>query len=147
MAAEKGKRRPAFNRRLLPTLLGLVLVALMALLRLADPTPVAAIRDLGFDTYQRLQPRVDPDSAVRVVDVDEKSLAEFGQWPWPRSQLATLTDRLTQLGAAAIGFDMLFPESDRLGGSNDSDFAAAIARGPVVLGFSTSPNAAPMALT
>ena len=42
------------NRRLLPTLLGLLLVVALALLRLADPLPVAAIRDMGFDLEQRL---------------------------------------------------------------------------------------------
>ncbi|MEO8758406.1 MAG: CHASE2 domain-containing protein, partial [Devosia sp.] len=100
------------GRRLLPTLLGLVLVALLALLRLADPLPVASIRDMGFDFEQRLSPRPATDSPVRVVDIDEASLAKFGQWPWPRAQFATLTDRLAELGAASIGYDVLFPEAD-----------------------------------
>ncbi|HZY51206.1 MAG TPA: CHASE2 domain-containing protein, partial [Devosia sp.] len=99
------------GRRLLPTLLGLVLVALLALLRLGDPLPVSAIRDMGFDFEQRLLPRPAHDSPVRVVDIDEASLSRFGQWPWPRDILAKLTDRLAELGAAAIGYDVLFPEA------------------------------------
>ena len=59
------------QRRLLPTLLGLALVALLALIRLGDPLPVAAIRDMGFDFYQRVLPRAGADSPVRVIDIDD----------------------------------------------------------------------------
>ena len=116
------------GRRLLPTLLGLVLVALLALLRLGDPLPVSAIRDMGFDFEQRLLPRPAHDSPVRVVDIDEASLSRFGQWPWPRDILAKLTDRLAELGAAAIGYDVLFPEADRLSAGNDNDQKALAKR-------------------
>ncbi len=51
---------------------------------------------------------------VRIVDIDERSLAEIGQWPWPRHVLADLTNRLAELGAAVIAFDILFAEPDRL---------------------------------
>ncbi len=129
------------KRRLLPTILGLMLVGLLALLRLGDPLPVAAIRDMGFDFYQRLLPRAGADSPVRVIDIDDASLARLGQWPWPRTMLATLTERLTELGAASIGFDVLFPEPDRLGAANDTAFATALSGANAVLGFSISANA------
>src|SRR4051812_22817219 len=103
------------NRLLLPTLLGLLLVVLLAGLRLGDPLPISSIRDMAFDAYQRFQPRAGTDSPVRVIDIDDASLARLGQWPWPRSTLATLTQRLHELGAASIGFDVLFAEPDRLG--------------------------------
>lgn len=134
------------GRRLLPTLLGLALVGLLALLRLADPLPVATLRDLWFDFEQRLVPRVAHDAPVRVIDIDEPSLAKYGQWPWPRAQLATLTSRLTELGAASIGYDVLFPEPDRLGPDNDTQFAQALSAGNVVLGFSLAPNAPPLGI-
>lgn len=129
------------QRRLLPTVLGLALVMGLALLRLADPLPVAAIRDMGFDFYQRVLPRAGADSPVRVVDIDDASLARLGQWPWPRAMLATLTDRVAELGAAAIGYDMLFPEPDRLGADNDAAFATALGKSNTVLGFSVSSSA------
>ncbi|MGN6156608.1 MAG: CHASE2 domain-containing protein, partial [Devosia sp.] len=88
------------SRRSLAVLAGLVLVGLLALLRLADPLPVAAIRDIGFDFEQRLLPRPADQSPVRVIDIDDASLSKYGQWPWPRTLLATLTDRLNELGAA-----------------------------------------------
>ena len=134
------------GRRLLPTLLGLALVALLARLRLADPLPVATLRDLWFDFEQRLRPRAVDDAPVRVIDIDEPSLAKYGQWPWPRAQLAILTSRLTELGAASIGYDVLFPEADRLGPDNDAQFAQAMRAGKVVLGFALAPNAPPLGI-
>jgi adenylate cyclase len=136
-----------FKRRLLPTVLGLALVVLLALVRLGDPLPVASIRDMGFDFYQRVHPRAGVDSPVRVVDIDDASLAKLGQWPWPRTMMATLTQRLSELGAASIGYDILFPEPDRLGAVNDDAFAAALAASNSVLGFSVSSNAPKFVLT
>ncbi len=49
---------------------------------------------------------------VVIVGVDEKSLNELGRWPWPRTTLARLVDRLATAGVAAIGLDLLFPEKD-----------------------------------
>ena len=131
-------------RRVLPILAGLVIVVLLAFLRIADPFPVQVLREIAFDFYQRLHPRPQAEFPVRVIDIDEAALAEFGQWPWPRDRLATLTDRLTELGAAAIGFDVLFPEADRMSPSRiaaglpgvdaatlpdyDAIFAAALSR-------------------
>ncbi len=68
---------------------------------------------LVFDSYQRLKPRQWAGSDVVVIDIDEASLKQIGQWPWPRTVVAELTDRLGQLGAAAIVFDVIFPEIDR----------------------------------
>lgn len=147
-------------RRLLPILAGLVIVVLLTLLRIADPFPVQVLREIAFDFYQRLHPRPDADFPVRVIDVDEASLAALGQWPWPRDRLATLSDRLTELGASAIGFDMLFPEPDRMSPSRiaaslpgvdaatlpdyDAIFAAALSRAPTILGFSLTPYGKPL---
>ncbi len=53
------------------------------------------------------------DARIVIVDVDEKSLAEVGRWPWGRDQMAALTDELfTRQQAAVVGFDMLFAEPD-----------------------------------
>ena len=49
-----------------------------------------------------------------IVDIDEASLAAFGQWPWPRTLLADLVTKLTKLGSAAIAFDIIFAEPDRM---------------------------------
>jgi adenylate cyclase len=48
-----------------------------------------------------------------IVDIDDQSLARFGQWPWPRYRLAMLIKKIQDLGAASVGLDMFFPEADR----------------------------------
>lgn len=76
---------------------------------------VERLRHIVFDQYQRWQPREwHADLPVRVIDIDDESLARLGQWPWPRARIAELTSRLAGQGAAAIGFDILFAEEDRL---------------------------------
>ncbi len=73
------------------------------------------MRAIAFDTYQQIAPRTfDPSAPVRIVDIDEVSLAERGQWPWPRTDIAALVTKLEESGAVAIVFDMVFPEPDRL---------------------------------
>ncbi len=125
--------------RLLASLFGLAIVLALGALRLADPYPVQALRDISFDFYQRLKPREVPEGLpIRVVDIDEASLAAIGQWPWPRSTIALLNQRLGELGAAAIAFDVLFPEADRTDAGGDAAFAATLAQTPSVLGFSVS---------
>jgi adenylate cyclase len=134
-----------------------LLIALAAL-RIADPPALEEIRVRTFDTFQVLDPRVKTVKPVVVVDIDEKSLAKLGQWPWPRSRIADMIINLTRLGAVVIAFDIVFAEPDRLNTdvvadsiryldevtraklralpSNDQIFADAIRRSRVVLGES-----------
>ncbi|MEM9343767.1 MAG: adenylate/guanylate cyclase domain-containing protein [Pseudomonadota bacterium] len=86
----------------------------MLMLYVFPPRALQQLSAAALDTYQRAAPRpYDPSSPVHVVDIDEASLDALGQWPWPRTYLAELTDRLFELGAVAIGFDILFAEPDR----------------------------------
>jgi adenylate cyclase len=71
-------------------------------------------RDFVFDAYQRLAPRTVSRLPVVIVDIDDSSLAEFGRWPWPRSRLARLIRATHELGALAIGLDIIMPEADSL---------------------------------
>ena len=78
-----------------------------------------------------------PSSDVVLAVIDEKSLAVEGRWPWPRSKLAALVNRLSQEQAKVIGFDMAFLEPDREP-RNDLALASSIKRSSaaVVLGYS-----------
>src|SRR6266571_5572957 len=92
----------------------LLLFALIGL-RIWDPLPLEELRLRTFDTYQKVAPRpLMPSSPAVILDIDEQSLSAFGQWPWPRTLIADLVTRLTKLGAAAIAFDIIFAEPDRL---------------------------------
>lgn len=116
-------RRPFFRalripskwiNRLVSLLLGVVVVsAAISLSRAEDPAALR-MRNWVFDAYMQAAPRpYNPETPVHIIDIDEASLAEFGQWPWPRPYMALLSDRLNDLGAAAIGYDILFAEPDR----------------------------------
>lgn len=117
------------------TLSGLATIVVCAVLRLWDPAPIAALRSFVFDLYQVASPRVEDARTVLIVDIDDQSLAEVGQWPWSRAVVAQLVDRLTAAGAVAIGFDMIFSEPDRMSprrigrtlGTTSDRLAAALA--------------------
>jgi adenylate cyclase len=91
----------------------LLLFALVPL-RLGDPRPLQELRVRAFDFFQVLRPRPQEIRPVVIVDIDEASLKAIGQWPWPRTTVADLITQITQLGAVAIGFDIIFPEPDRM---------------------------------
>jgi adenylate cyclase len=95
------------------------LIAFMALtalvtLRVWDPGPLETARHKIFDLYQVVQPRSPVDFPVLIVDIDDRSLRQIGQWPWSRSVISDLVNRLAAAGAVVIGFDVLFAEPDRL---------------------------------
>lgn len=97
----------------LGVLLPIISVALGLGLLIVDPLPMQTLRNNVFDQYQRWHPRPYVDAPVRIVDIDEETLARLGQWPWPRTRLAELVQRLKTAGVAAIGFDVLLAETDR----------------------------------
>jgi adenylate cyclase len=92
----------------------LVLLVGFAALRVLDPAPIEELRVRTFDTFQVIDPRVKTARPVTIVDIDEKSLAKLGQFPWPRTRIADLITNLTRLGAVVIAFDIVFSEPDRL---------------------------------
>lgn len=87
-------------------------VAALALY-LADPIAIQSLRLAQFDQLQRWQPRPYTPVPVRVVDIDEASLKAYGQWPWPRTRMAELVERLNSAGATVVAFDVLLSEPDR----------------------------------
>lgn len=94
--------------------LGLAVTGTMVALTAFPPPILDRARDAVFDGYQRTAPRTyDPAAPVHIIDIDEAALEAYGQWPWPRSYMAEMTERLFDHGAAAVGFDVLFPEPDR----------------------------------
>jgi adenylate cyclase len=92
----------------------LLLLFALVPLRLADPRPLQELRLRTFDLFQVLRPREQTARPVVIVDIDDASLKSIGQWPWPRTTIADLVTRITQLGGIAIGFDVIFAEPDRM---------------------------------
>ena len=148
--------------------IGLTVTAVMLALYALPPRSLEQISGAVLDSYQRAAPRVpDPETPVHVIDIDEASLDELGQWPWPRTYLAELTHRLFDMGAVAIGYDILFAEPDRTSPEavltnlsrfgvlpdkvrdslsefpdHDRVFAEALMRGPTVLALAGAPEGA-----
>ena len=144
----------------LASLPGILVVLLVALIALAPPSLVGSSTErigfLIFDAYQRQAPRPYEPVPVKVVDIDEETVRRLGQWPWPRTDIARLTDALAGAGAATIAFDIVFSEPDRTSPrilaerlpvddrakaalrampDNDEAVARAFGQAPVVAGF------------
>ena len=110
-------------------LMGLALLGVFLFLFVTDPYPVEFLRLKTFDYYQKLKPREIPPPAqkpVTIIDLDEASLAEIGQWPWPRNILARLVQNLMQMGAVMVAFDMVFAEPDRMNPAVIADSIAGL---------------------
>ncbi len=134
----------------------LLMAVAWTLAMVLDSAPQQWLRAQLFDGYQRALPRERVSQPAMVVEVDERSLALYGQWPWPRSVLGQLVERIGAMQPAAVGLDMFFPEPDRLSPrrviasvpnldpamagqvqklpDNDALFADALRGKPVVLG-------------
>jgi adenylate cyclase len=91
-----------------------VLLFALVPLRVFDPQPLQELRLRTFDLFQALRPREQTIRPVAIIDIDEASLKEIGQWPWPRTVVADLITRLKEQGALVIGFDIVFAEPDRM---------------------------------
>ena len=87
---------------------------------------------------------------VLIIDIDEKSLDQIGQWPWGRDKVALLLQKLTDAGVGAIGMDILFAEEDKSSPhyvlkdynitnqeiqNNDNIFSKTIANTPTIIAY------------
>lgn len=90
-------------------------IALLLGLQVADPTPIKNLRNQTFDAYQQLD-EIKQSNEVVIVNIGEKSLQQWGQWPWPRQNFAQLIHDLRQKNQGIIGLTVMFPEADRFGG-------------------------------
>jgi adenylate cyclase len=122
-------------------LVAAILIICCLLIRIVDPPPLPTLRLIAFDTWQRAAPRLaDPSFPAKVVAIDEKSLKQFGQWPWNRSVVADLVSRIRGAGAKSIALDLVFAEADRFPAgpdtsqlSSDDRLAAAVSSSRAVL--------------
>ena len=107
------------RRYLMRILLGLFLTALFVLNAsgIADLRFTNRLESVLYDLRLNISMKSTIDSRIVIVDIDEKSLAAEGRWPWGRNRLALLSDRLfDQYGVAVVGFDVIFAERDESSG-------------------------------
>ena len=141
-------------------LCGIALTCVVAFLYLFQPLLLSTLDLKIYDTLLKSRSGRAASGSVVIVDIDTKSLAQYGQWPWPRYRIAQLLDKLREMGALSVGVDILFAEPDRsslrniqknisadfnytvsLSGvprqyiDNDALLAEALRKGPFVLGY------------
>ena len=153
--------------------LGLLMLATLLghSLRWYDIPLVTRLEAIAYDSKVRLTMPQTVDERVVIVDIDEKSLAEQGRWPWGRDKMSALVTKLFDThGTAVLGFDVVFAEADESSGlmslerlsrgalrdnpafqgilqnlrpqlDNDARFAEAIKGRRVVLGYPFSNTA------
>ena len=109
-------------------IIGTLILALIGL-RAIDPFPIESMRLKTFDYFISTLPYVG-DENILLVDIDDDSLQQLGQWPWPREVFCRF------LGPGVTGFSVLFPEEDRFGG--DKNLAKCIKKNSVVVSAAAS---------
>ena len=139
---------------------GVCFSLLMAWLYIKDPTFLQYLDLKLYDALLLKRPQHETSGVPVIVDIDEHSLAQYGQWPWPRYRVALLIAKLQQAGVRAVGMDILFAEPDRTSPKvlqeqlkrdlkvdmgftgmpqalmdNDSVLASVLKGGPFVLGY------------
>ncbi len=141
-------------------LAGLAVTAVFLATDVVNPRLLAQLHHKVYDALLTSAPLPKTADRITITAIDEKSLQRFGQWPWPRYQMAQLVDNLFRSGAAVVAMDMVFAEPDRTSLSrliremdrdlgvtvrfenlpeafldNDRILAAALEKGRSVLGF------------
>ena len=97
--------------RFVVTIISIIMAILLGLTRISDPEFIQVLRLKYFDQLQIKYPRItDGQTYSVIVDIDEKSLREIGQWPWPRTDLAELFEQSKKGGKLVLGLDVLFAE-------------------------------------
>ena len=154
-------RKPGPTR--LIRLVGAALLAALALLTWVGAPWAERQQAAWFDLHQTLRPREAVATPVLVVEIDQASLRELGQWPWPRTHLASIIEIVGGAGAAVIGIDILMSEADGLSPeqlatqghitdpevlailrrlpTHDARLAKAVAAAPVVLAMADTSEA------
>ena len=120
---EKEAKKPGRIRKFFSAtrLTGFVLLLGLLSIQIVNPLPLQLLQVKTFDMYQRFMPREVKSRPVTIVDLDEESLSEIGQWPWPRTIIGDMVANLFRMGAGVVAFDIAFPEPDRLSPSMIAD--------------------------
>jgi adenylate cyclase len=107
----------------------IITLILILTVRMADPAFVESVRLRYFDTL--ITGKTATQNNIYTVNIDEKSLEQYGQWPFPRDVYGRIIQDLYDRGAGLVVFNVLMPEPDRSG--QDATLAETMKKHPVVL--------------
>ncbi len=91
----------------------IILLIFLVLIKIQDSNFVRKIENISYDAYQSLFIEKSNFDEVVIIDIDEKSIGEIGQFPWRRDKVAKIVDNLTAANPKVIAFDIFFSEPDR----------------------------------
>ncbi len=137
----------SFRPRRRVLLCGMAPILVTAILSLTRPAFLSNLEYAVYDWMVRAIPTRIPDKQVVIVDVDERSLATIGQWPWRRDLIGRLISRLRDLGASVVALDVVFAEADRYEGTGpnpDAMLAETLRGGKVILGYALTFDRVPI---
>lgn len=117
-------------KKLLSPWLALITLAVVLSVRVSDPAFVESIRLRYFDTLISNKPVVESEN-VAIVNIDDSTIEQVGQFPWPRDQYAKLIDELYAREAGLVVFNVFMPDKDRF--KKDDEFAKYLSKSQVVL--------------
>ncbi len=112
-AACRSQRKCAMKKVSPVIVVGLLLTAACLALYILNPFFMRTISSSGCDYFMRAVCKPPQSGRVVIIDIDRESLAEQGQWPWPRYRMATLTRLLLDAGALVVAYDVVFAEPDQ----------------------------------
>lgn len=92
---------------------GGLITLVLAVCSFFPPSFIQYANNKSYDFIVQTLPVPQGSGIPLIVGIDDKSLAEYGQWPWPRYLMAQLISKIGSYGAAGIAVDILFPEPDR----------------------------------
>ena len=130
--------RPAWRRAFI---VGSAVALGVAALAWRPPAMLEQLDARITDLLRGQSPPAASSDRVVVVDIDERSLAEIGRWPWPRTQLARLLAGVRAQGAEVVAVGMMFPESENP--ESDRLLSEALRAGPFVIGYAFTFNDSP----
>ena len=91
----------------------IVLLIFLFLIKIQDSNFVKKVENISYDAYQSFFIEKSTFEDVVIIDIDEKSIGEIGQFPWRRDIFADLIQKLNQYGVSVITFDVFFSEEDK----------------------------------
>ncbi|HIJ76475.1 MAG TPA: CHASE2 domain-containing protein [Deltaproteobacteria bacterium] len=107
------KKGTAWKTSITALLLGFVLTGLMVVVYIYRPALLQSIEFTIYDVLLRATATSQGSGAAAIVEIDDRSIEELGQWPWPRYRIALLLEKIRQNGAATVAIAIFFPEPDR----------------------------------
>ena len=112
-------------------IVSILVILLFCGIRYSDPWFLDMVRLKALDQHQRTQQETITEKIV-TVEIDNDSIRENGQWPWPRNELAKDIEELYRMGAAIVVVPILFADADRMGG--DEQFDEMVKKTPTIIG-------------